>query len=400
MDQIRRKWLNALVVCLLVLLLPCGTAFAENDNGNNGNGNGNSSDGSDSADGTPPADPGVGNSQTVIRTESAMWVLPHGDTFFIAGREVNIITDWDMLEASATSDKRGNGPVYFLGIEGLTESASACEDGNCIHQCGSGGGIGTCFALDGEDEEESCNGNGNGNGCGSSGNGNGNGPMRPADCGGAWVIPGTITANGRQVAPTNAVVIGQDPVDNGVIVEWTVQIEPTTVVYEDWQLIGHRHVACVEGNLDLNGNGNIYDPGDEACPHGWHEIIQHVWGCVEEYEYFREDIGDLNAEISLTAASRNWIQGELAVSYPGAALINPDWSFSTTPACTWMGDICFWQFTANIPVTDPGWYDIKVVGATAGTHAYNPRGFEIKAGELGVYLLDNSMNGGVIPVTP
>jgi len=399
MEKRKRRWIHILIISMMLAMIPFSNVYAGNDKGNSGNGNGNSSE-TDETDANAPENPGVGHSQTVIRTESAMWVLPHGDTFFIGGREVNVIEDWDLLEASATSDKRGNGPVYFLGIEGLTEEASACTDSNCTHNCGSGGGIGTCIAWD--EEEADCNGNGNGNGCGNSGNGNGNGngPIRPIDCGGAWVIPGTISANGRQVAPTNAVVVGQDPVDNGVTVEWTVVIEPTTIVYEDWQLIGHRHVACVEGNLDLNGNGNIYDPGDEPCPHGWHEIIQHVWGCVEEYEYFREGIGELSAELSLQAASRNWIQGELAVAYPGATLLNPDWSYSQMPDCTWNGDVCFWQYTTNIPVTDPGWYDIKVTGATAGTHVYNPRGFEIIGGEMGVYLLDNSLNGATIPVTP
>jgi len=377
-----KKAVKMILVCLLVAAIPANLVFADPGDGFADSMNN---------EGNPPDDPGVGPSQTVIRTESAMWVLPHGDTFFIGGQEVNVIEDWEMLEKSASEDHRGNGPVYFLTIDGVSDDFTGCEEGDCGSPCGSGGGLGECIPVTGNFGDDDCNGNGNGNGCNGNENGNGQGPARPDDCSGSWVIPGKISAFGKQLSPAHALVVGQDPAENGTNSYWSIQIEPTTLVYKDWQLIGHRHLACVEGDLDENGNGNIYDPGDSPCPHGWHEVIQHVWGWGEEQEMYPEGIGDLKAEATLQSASRGGIQGELAVAYPGAHLIHPNWSYSQIPACTWMGDVCFWDFTANIAAADPGWYDIKVTGTTAGTSVYTPRGFELVAGEFGVYMLDDTI---------
>ena len=192
------------------------------------------------------------------------------------------------------------------------------------------------------------------------------------------------------MTPNNPVVVGQDSEGTGVTAQWRVRIEPTTVIYEDWQKIGHRMVACVEGDLSQNGNGNIYDPNGVSCPHGWHAVIEHIYGCVEEYEYFREGVSNLEAVAELTQDSRSWITGELAGAYPGAGIMNPEWSYSFSPDCTWVNNVCFWNFTVNIPVTDPGWYDMKIVGTTAGTQVFTPRGFNLSIGEFGVYMIDNT----------
>jgi len=381
-----RKLINALVICMLVVLIPFNSAYAarKTDDGddtktNNGNGNNNA----------PPNDPGVSGDHTVIRTESAMWVLPHGDTFIINGQEVNIIEDWETIEIISRT-QRGNSDTYTVEIGGLIGGGD-CEDGSCYVSCGDGSGLESCFLLDDGDGDDDCNGNGNGNGCNGNDNGNGNGsPPAPNDCGGAWVRPGTVSATGEKLTPNNPVVVGQDSEGTGVTVKWSVRIEPTAVIYEDWQLIGHRHVACVEGDLDENGNGNIYDPNGVDCPHGWHAVIEHIYGCVEEYEYFRENVSNLEAIAELTEDSRSWITGELAGAYPGAGLQNPEWAYSASPDCTWVGDVCFWDFAVNIPVTDPGWYNMKIAGTTAGTQVFTPRGFELTVGEFGVYMIDNT----------
>jgi hypothetical protein len=383
-----RKFLQALVICLLVLSIPLNSAMAarktDDNDGNNGNGNGNGNDDTE----TPPNDPGVSGDHTVIRTESAMWVLPHGDTFIINGQEVNIIEDWETIEIISRT-QRGNSHTYTVEIGGLL-GGEGCEDGSCYVTCGDGSGLESCFLLDG-DEDDDCDGGGNGNGCNGNGNGNGNGSGNSnPNCGGAWVRPGTISATGEKMTPNNPVVVGQDNEGTGVTVKWSVRIEPTAVIYEDWQLIGHRHVACVEGDLEENGNGNIYDPGDADCPHGWHAVIEHIYGCVEEYEFFRESVNNLDAIAELTEDSRNWITGELAGVYPGAGLLNPEWAYSVSPNCTWINDVCFWDFAVNIPVTDPGWYDIKLAGTTAGTQVFTPRGFELNVGQFGVYMIDNT----------
>ena len=380
----RRKWIHAVLITLVICLLPFNVVFAGRDPGGDDDCPGNSCHSGNNGHGNssnPPNDPGVGGDHTVIRTESAMWVLPHGDTFIINGEEVNIVEDWETIEIISTRVV-GNGGVVFIGIGG----SSGDEDFEDFlnGDCGTGGGLGDCSYDDGGNGN-GCNGNGNDN-CG----GGGGGPLPSGDCGGVWVIPGQVVATGAKTAPNNAVVVGQDPDSTGVNVEWRIRIEPTIVKYEQWQLIGHRHVACVEGDLDENGNGNIYDPEDEFCPHGWHSVIEHIWGCVENQQVYREGVGSLDATISLTPESRSWILTDLAAAYPSASLLKPDWTYSQYPDCTWIDDVCYWNFTANIPVEDPGKYDIKVSGVTTGTMPYAPRSFEIDVGEFDVWMIENT----------
>lgn len=355
------------------------------NNGNdNGNGNGGSWGHGGNENNNPPDDPGVGSGQDNTIYDTVHWVLPHGDTFIINGEVINIVDDWDNLDTTILFEP-GNSNVQFVGIGGEVDYG----DGS-YQICGGGNGLGDC--------------NGNGND-GDNGNGNG-GPHHSDECGGIWVTPGTISATARQIAPFNAVIVGQDPDENGVTLEYHISITPTIVNYEDWRLIAHRRLACVEddsngngnygngNNNDNNGNGeqNEYGCADNncGCPNGWHPIIQHIWGCTSEQEVMREGIGNLDIGASLQLDSRVWVQTELANAYPGAHLINPDWSFNTVPDCLWADDVCTFTTTLRIPVADPGWYDIRVEGVTAGTQLTPARGFETVAGEFGVYLLDST----------
>lgn len=119
-------------------------------------------------------------------------------------------------------------------------------------------------------------------------------------------------------------------------------------------------------------------------------MIEHIWACNAKEKTYKEGIADLTAASTLQLDSRAWILGDLKKAYPGAHLINPDWGFSTTPACVWNGDVCVWDFTLKIPVADPGWHDLKVSGLTQGTKVSPPRSFEVLAGEYGAYMIDSS----------
>ena len=314
-------------------------------------------------------DPGVSSGQDETKTSTIKWILPHGDTFIIDDEEVNIVLDWESLDITSEREV-GNGNVTFIGIGGTSE-----EEDSSSSTCGSGNGRGNCSS--------SSSNNGNGNG---SDNGGDGGPLPSSDCGSVWVTPGSISASGSLVAPKNPVVLNQDPDDNGVTIEWNISISPTTVSYEKWKIIGHRHVACVED--DTKGNNGGGNDGD--CPNGWHPIIEHIWACSVTTKTYKERIDELIAGASLTLDSRAWISGELALAYPGATLQHPDWGFAQSTGCAWNEDVCVMSFTANIPVVDPGWYDIKLTGQTAGTRVSPGRSFEITAGQFSVYLLDNS----------
>jgi hypothetical protein len=357
--------LVAAVVLLLVLSTPvfANTEVQNNsggvitnmekddkDNNGNGNGNGNNNNSGGGVDDAPP-DPGVSSGQDNTKTETIKWVLPHGDTFMIDGEEVNIVLDWENITVTDTRQP-GNGSTIFIGIGGNIEYG----DDSYELECGNGNGRGNC--------------NDNGNG------GNGGGPIHGDSCGGVWVTPGVINASARQIAPNFAVITGQDPDENGVTLEYNISISPTVISYEKWTIVGQRKVACVEddnGNQNRNGNGhdeewenggeqNRYGCGHNNCdcPNGWHPVVEHIWACTAKEKVYKEGIDDLVIGASLQLESRQWIEGELASAYPGAKLLHPDWGFTTTPNCTWNGDVCSFQTTLKIPVTDPGWYDIKL----------------------------------------
>ena len=369
-----------------MILATNNPAFAGNGNGY-GNGNSDDDSGESSTTDSAAPDPGVSSGQDDTKTSTIRWILPHGDTFIIDGEEVNIVLDWESLDITSERDA-GNGNVTFIGIGGSGDDSDSSSS-----SCGNGNGRGNCSC--------SCNNNNNGNG---NGNGNGGGPLPSSDCGNVWVTPGSISATAQQIAPDYAVVLNQDPDENGVTIEWHISISPTTVNYEKWKIVGQRMVACVEdsnGNQNRNGHGHDDDSNGEqnrngcghnncGCPRGWSAVIEHIWACAVTTKTYKESVDELVAGASLTLDSRAWINGELADAYPGATLQHPDWGIAQTPACVWNGDVCTWDFTANIPVVDPGWYDIKLSGATSGTRVSPARSFEITSGEFGVYLLDNT----------
>lgn len=379
--------LAAAVVLLLVLTAPVyasaesestsGGVIAQANNNdkdkdkdkdkNNGNSNGNSSSTSGGGVDNAPPDPGVSSGQDNTKSETIKWVLPYGDTFMINDAEVNIVMDWENIIVTDTRQP-GNGSAIFIGIGGNIDYG---DDSYQLDTCGSGNGRGNC------------NDNGNGNG------GNGGGPIHGDSCGGVWVTPGIISATAEQIAPNFAVITGQDPAENGVTLEYHISISPTVINYEKWTIVGTRKVACVEDDKG-NGNGSTNkDPSDE-CPKGWHQVVEHIWACSAKEKVYKEGIDDLVIGASLQLESRSWIEVELAAAYPGAKLLHPDWGFTTTPNCTWVGEVCTFNTTLTIPIADPGWYDIKLEGLTEGTKATPARSFEVVGGQFGVYMLDTT----------
>ncbi len=356
-----KKYL-AFVLAFIMLLASSSPVFAEKKTGSDDD------TGESSTTDSAAPDPGVSSGQDDTKTSTIKWVLPHGDTYVIDGEGVNIVLDWESLDITSEREV-GNGNVTFIGIGGDSDDSDSSSS-----SCGSGNGRGNCSCT--------CQNDNNGNG---NGNDNENGPLDNGSCGDVWVTPGGISVSAQKIAPEYAVVLNQDPDENGVTIEWNISIAPTTVSYEKWKIIGHRHVACVED--DRNGQNKDQD---DFCPHGWHSVIEHIWACAVTTKTYKEGIDQMVAGASLTLDSRAWINGELANAYPGAKLQHPDWGIAQDPSCIWNGDLCTWSFTGKIPVVDPGWYDIKLSGQTSGTRVSPARSFEITAGEFSVFLLDNT----------
>jgi hypothetical protein len=346
-------WLITLLIGTMILLFSPSSVLAQSED--------------------PPDDPGVADDQDELVTQTIRWVLPHGDTFTIGDEEFDIVLDYSQLIIS--EEEVGNGGVTFLGI-GDINSDGIVDTSDLT--CGNGNGMGNC------------NGNENGNnGDGNNGNGNnGNSNPHHGACGNVWVTPGVISMSSKVSGPSFPVVIGQDPGDEGISIEYTVVIDPTIVRYGKWQIIGHHFSACVQGNSS-SGDEDYSD--EYSCPNGWHPIIEHIWGCSVREKSYREDFSSLQAGISLTAVSRTWILGELAMAYPNANLIQPSIFYNVSDNCQWMEDACVLNFTFNYQAADPGYYDMIVQGLSSGTNASPPRSFEIKSGKAGVFFIDSTI---------
>jgi hypothetical protein len=211
------------------------------------------------------------------------------------------------------------------------------------------------------------------------------------NCPDVWITPGILTISAEQIAPTAALVVGQDLSETGATIEYHITVDPTYVLYQRWELLGKERKACVEG---VNNTADYMDEcGTENCncPNGWHMVFEDVYGCKDKVRVYPEGIANLHPGAELSLNSRLWIEGELAAAYPGAHLLNPDWQFSSENACDWQGNVCHITFTLTIPAVDPGWYDITLEGLTTGTLASPARNFDIKVGKFGVYMIDSSL---------
>jgi hypothetical protein len=103
------------------------------------------------------------------------------------------------------------------------------------------------------------------------------------------------------------------------------------------------------------------------------------WGCVPYQETYADpvDVGTLQVQAILTAASRAWITGELARKYPGARARHPTWEI--LPEEGWVAHqrtgadqaSVLDAVVRHIPFEDPGVYELLATARTTGT-PYTP----------------------------
>jgi hypothetical protein len=129
-------------------------------------------------------------------------------------------------------------------------------------------------------------------------------PPPPIQCPEPRVIPGAITFSGSKTAPNYPLVIGQDPTQRGVDLQFSASVAPTVYITYDLE----PEYACV----DSPGA-----PGGDGC--GRDEEAQQVgWFCREVRQEFPECVASARGAASLSQESRNWILHELSNRYPGA----------------------------------------------------------------------------------
>ncbi len=183
------------------------------------------------------------------------------------------------------------------------------------------------------------------------------------ECPAPQVIPGRISSTARKTAPNYALVVGQDPVKRGVDLIYEITISPT--IYHFW-------------TLEISS--------EEVCTGVICTFVEHS-ECVQHTQTFCEPVATATAHASLAKSSRDWIQsGVLQDLYPGAYLHHPDWRWTNgSGGCS--GNTYRWQLRQErIQTSDPGYYDMRLVGTTSGTPVSPARGFDMTPGKFDVYL--------------
>lgn len=190
----------------------------------------------------------------------------------------------------------------------------------------------------------------------------------PGPCPAAEWRYSPITANNWRVQPSHPVVVGQDPRRLGVAVLFDLTLPPATRIW-------YEHVPCPPPPTPEPGVTPTPAPPCEPC-------VRHV-------TTVRDSISTADATLQLQAASRRWIQQELAARYPNAAVRRPTMSQSATlQGCYYTG--ATHHCTAVVPFApeDPGYYTL-----TAGARANlgGGRSFRFTGDDVLVYLKDSTL---------
>jgi hypothetical protein len=232
-------------------------------------------------------------------------------------------------------------------------------------------------------------------------------PPPPSSTCDSELTPGILSLVATKDAPSNPVVVGQDPSRGGVDLTWTLNILPTVYTYGLWELIPYeyqRPCKSVNSECQINQSGlpcclslkceqrGDQPSGNGICVRDYYNYPDR-YACVDNTLTYQEDIATLTPKAILDTPSRNWILGPLGIAYPGAHLIHPDWGFRATEPCIWQSDhTCLWTHTeGHVQVADPGWYDLVITGTTAGTEITPPRDFILIGGRFGVYLVESTI---------
>lgn len=212
-------------------------------------------------------------------------------------------------------------------------------------------------------------------------------PGENTKCAAPTVVQGKITASAVKTAPNYALVTGQDPEKRGVDLQFTLTIEPTIYQYHTLEERTEISKRCVDPN------GNLVElppPVEDNCkaPNRYVEEEIEVEYCVQHTQTFCEQARVL-ASASLKESSRDWILNDLALWYPGASLIHPDWNWrnGASQGCDASNTFSWTLTQEQVQIRDPGFYSLSLSGVTSGTPVSPSRSFQLPAGEFDAYLM-------------
>jgi len=202
------------------------------------------------------------------------------------------------------------------------------------------------------------------------------------------------------VEPPYPVVIAQDPEKKGVDVHVQITSYPVHYEWQEWEKVSsERHCAWdPDPNVKDDGDKDPNTPGTQtACNLGWDDWRYHSYdkyGCIWHDTWVPDpiDTSSISLWAVLTQSSRQWITEELAVKYPGLGLRHPDWQ-NLFPAwdVSYYDDMTYVATTViNIPIEDPGIYDLSLSGRTSGTRYSGPLPFGFN-GDFAVNFLGETL---------
>lgn len=188
----------------------------------------------------------------------------------------------------------------------------------------------------------------------------------PVDCPPPQVVPGKISFDGQKVAPNYPLVVGQDPGKRGVDFLFSASVAPTKYI----TYVQVADYICVDS--PGSPGGNSCGVGERREVTGYH--------CEQHVESYDECIDTAHGSVSLSQSSRDWILKELSIRYPEAYLHKPEFGFGSSSACSWSDTV------KEVPIADPGYWDLFVNGSTAGTPVSGARDFGGKVDTFEAWL--------------
>jgi len=197
------------------------------------------------------------------------------------------------------------------------------------------------------------------------------------NCPAPQVVPGSNTGTAVVLDPDFPIVVGQDPDKRGVDLLFSLVITPTLYHTWQWEQVSER--TCLLPDYTL-----------ETCPLGYLHG-EDEYECVRHTASFCEAATSVTSFMKLAESSRDWILEDLQFVYPGAYLHKPEWRWNDgTGGCR--GATYQWRLELpHTQIEDPGYYDIPLVGQTAGTPVTAPRSFNLKAGRFGAGLIQTTI---------
>lgn len=241
--------------------------------------------------------------------------------------------------------------------------------------------------------------------------GNAASPAPSSDsCPAPSAVQAEIRASGELMAPPYPVVVGQDSGRRGADLRWRVEIPPVIYTWYQEVVVATRTVCAYDPTGTSKGcpaPGAQYDKVIGSAI-GWRTFMGEGAGarywrvrggepeinCVKHVEVYTDRLAWVRTSASLTESSREWILSELATSYPGARLYQPQWMWLPPVSGNALASGTFlWEWIqSGIAFRDPGEYEQNVTGATTGTPVSAPRIFTLPAGKFSVWLQEATLS--------